>query len=505
MKTLFNYEYRLIAFITLIASFVFSIWGLWVDDVINNDGVEYLRAAELFKVGDWRGAINVFKWPLYPVCIAAISTVTGVGVEFAAHAFNAVMIALVCLAFIAVVIELGADFRTTVAAAAIIILAKLVNDYRPFIIRDPAYLAFYLLAALHLFRLHNHKRTSDALLALGFGVIATLFRIEGAAFLVLIPMLSVSRRMTSMRKRLLVTMLAFVAATALMASFMMWFLSLGGGRVDGLSAGDVFSGGWEQVVSAISDKLNVIEVELLLERSGDYAWSVLLGTLFLIVAVETLKNVTIWSGFLVVWATIKKLVFPRRNCVEPWIWLIVVNLGVLVAFTLVNLFLTGRYTLALSLTLLLAAPFGLLDLYERWRRPVAVGGWFIKFAYPIIVGFIVISGIEGLGLGTNKRHIKSAGQWIGEQTEDGSSLFTNNKILAYYTGKDAANYELAVDWRHLVQVIAQKRFEDYDTVAVRVGRKVSHRADRLKKMIGREPDRMFVNKKNDQIFVYRNR
>lgn len=505
MKTLFNYEYRLIAIVTLIASFVFSVWGLWADDVINNDGVEYLRAAELFKVGDWRSAIGVFKWPLYPVCIAAISTVTGVGVEFAAHAFNAVMIALVCLTFIAVVIELGADFRTTIAAAAIIILAKLVNDYRPFIIRDPAYLAFYLLAALYLFRLHNHNRASDALKALGFGIIATLFRIEGAAFLVLIPMLSVSRRMTGVRQRLFVTVLAFIGATALMASFMMWFLSLGGGRVDGLTASDVFTGGWEQVVSSISDKLNVIKVELLLDRSGDYAWSVLLGTLFLIVSVETLKNVTIWSGFLVVWAAIKRLTFPNRNCIEPWIWLIVVNLGVLVAFTLVNLFLTGRYTLSLSLTLLLAAPFGLLDLYERWRRPVAVGGWFIKFAYPIIVLFIVVSGIEGLGLGTNKRHIKDAGHWIAEQTDESSTLFTNNKILAYYTGKDASNYELAVDWRHLVQVIAQKRFQDYDTVAVRVGRKVNHRAERLVKMVGRQPDQMFVNSKNDLVFVYRNR
>jgi len=155
----------------------------------------------------------------------------------------------------------------------------------------------------------------------------------------------------------------------------------------------------------------------------------------------------------------------------------VVNVGVLVAFTLVNLFLTGRYTLALSLTLLLAAPFGLLDLYERWRRPARPGASFIKFAYPVMVLLIVVSGFEGLGLGTEKGHIKSAGRWIGEQTEAESNLLTNNKILAYYTGKQASDYEVASDWRQVVLVIAQKRFNDYRTVAVRIGKRDSHRAE----------------------------
>jgi len=504
MKTLFNHEFRVIGLITLIASLVLSVWGLWVDDVINNDGVEYLRAAELIKNGDWRASLNVFKWPLYPAAIAAISTVTGMGVEFSAHFFDALLIALLCLAFVATVIELGADFRTTIAAAVIIILAKLVNDYRPFIIRDPGYLAFYMLGILYLFRFHNNARWPDAFKAFGFGIVATLFRIEGAAFVALIPMLAFARNISGYRGRLLVMGLALVTASVLIATFMMWFLSLGGGRVDGVSAGDVFAGGWEQVISSVSDKLNVIEVELLLERSADYAWSVLLGTLFLIVTVETVKNVTVWSGFLIVWSVVKRLIFPNRKCIEPWIWLIVVNIGVLVAFTLVNLFLTGRYTLALSLTLLLAAPFGLLDLYERWRRPVKVGGWFIKFAYPFMVLLIVASGIEGLGLGTEKGHIKSAGHWIGDETEAGSNLLTNNKILAYYTGKQFADYEVANDWRQVVLVIAQKRFTDYDTVAVRIGKRDSHRADRLVKLTGREPDKVFENKKNDRIFIYRN-
>ena len=40
--------------IGIIASVLLSVWSVAIDDVINNDGIEYIKAAELWSIGDWQ-------------------------------------------------------------------------------------------------------------------------------------------------------------------------------------------------------------------------------------------------------------------------------------------------------------------------------------------------------------------------------------------------------------------------------------------------------------------
>ena len=50
--------------IGVIASVVLSIWSIAIDSVINNDGIEYVRAAEFVSSGDWQSAFAVYKLSL---------------------------------------------------------------------------------------------------------------------------------------------------------------------------------------------------------------------------------------------------------------------------------------------------------------------------------------------------------------------------------------------------------------------------------------------------------
>ena len=46
--------------IGVIVSVVLSIWSIAIDSGINNDGIEYVRAAELLSSGDWQAAFTVY-------------------------------------------------------------------------------------------------------------------------------------------------------------------------------------------------------------------------------------------------------------------------------------------------------------------------------------------------------------------------------------------------------------------------------------------------------------
>lgn len=125
-----------------------SAWSVYLDDVVNTDGVLYLRTAPLLADGNWQAAFSLYKWPLYPLLIALVSLIPGLGVEYSAHVLNAALTALGVVIFLSLVRELGADRKTFIAAAIVILLFPGLNRYRAFVIRDAGYIAFYLLALL---------------------------------------------------------------------------------------------------------------------------------------------------------------------------------------------------------------------------------------------------------------------------------------------------------------------------------------------------------------------
>ena len=64
-----------------LVSVVLSAWCIYIDDVINNDGVEYIRTAERLAVADWSGALSAYKWPFYPILMLVVSDTLGISFE----------------------------------------------------------------------------------------------------------------------------------------------------------------------------------------------------------------------------------------------------------------------------------------------------------------------------------------------------------------------------------------------------------------------------------------
>ncbi len=130
------------------ASLLLSVWCVFLDDVINNDGILYLRTAELIGRGEWQAAIESYKWFFYPLLIAIFGKLTGLGLELSAHVLNAGFTALTVAAFISLIRELGGSRSAVTAAVVLVLLFPGLNEYRSFVIRDAGFLAFYMLALL---------------------------------------------------------------------------------------------------------------------------------------------------------------------------------------------------------------------------------------------------------------------------------------------------------------------------------------------------------------------
>ena len=86
--------------IGVIVSVLLSIWSIAIDSVINNDGIEYVRAAELLSSGDWQAAFSVYKWPFYPWLMMWVGDTVGISYETAGHALNTLFFTLVVVFFV---------------------------------------------------------------------------------------------------------------------------------------------------------------------------------------------------------------------------------------------------------------------------------------------------------------------------------------------------------------------------------------------------------------------
>ena len=171
---------RDVRFPAILASLVLSAWCLFLDDVINNDGILYVRTAELISRGEWQAAIGSYKWFFYPLLMAIVGKLTGLSLELSAHVLNAGFTALTVVTFISLVRELGGSRSVVMAAAILVLLFPGLNEYRSFVIRDAGYIAFYTLALLLFVR--NLKGPTWWLTTgwIATMVVATLFQIGRA-------------------------------------------------------------------------------------------------------------------------------------------------------------------------------------------------------------------------------------------------------------------------------------------------------------------------------------
>ena len=154
----------------------------------------------------------------------------------------------------------------------------------------------------------------------------------------------------------------------------------------------------------------------------------------------------------------------------------------------------------MALTILVAAPFSLALIYDDWKTKQ---GHSIRknWLFPVTASIVLIMGIEGLDVSTSKRHVKRAGHWLAVNTPPDSIIYTNEKLIAYYSGRELELYDYAKDHRRFVGRI-KRMSRKHDFLVLRDKTRDQNRLAMLRDQLHLSPIKVFSNKKGDQVLIY---
>lgn len=490
---------RDVRFAAALASLVLSVWCVFLDDVINNDGILYVRTAELIGRGEWQAAIGTYKWFFYPLLMAVVSKLTGLGLELSAHVLNAGFTALTVVAFISLARELGGSRSVVMAAAILVLLYPGLNEYRSFVVRDAGYIAFYTLALLLFVRnlkAPTWRLTTGWIVTM---VVATLFRIEGIAFLLTLGIMQQFGG-TGPRAKIKTAASIALASVVLFAAAVWW--EFGSFSAPGFSVvTDAAQMSWQNFAARFSTNTRAI-AEVAQDRYvADYAPVILIVAVAVIVVVRTLDALTPVYTLLTGHAVYQRLAFPLKEAKSAWLGLVIVHVVVLSAIALVRFIFPGRFPVALSLTLMLAGPFSVAALYEQWRARCGQGvrkNWL----FPVVCVALLVTGVEGLYSPTNKSHLKRAGVWLKENVPAQARLVSNSPVLLFYAqGPAYLKTESVLDWSQMEEFLKTEKWYGYNYLALHAKRRNEQQAAEVWRAFG-DPIASFSNEKGDTVWIY---
>ncbi len=445
-----------------------SLWSVYADPIINIDGILYLKAADAFTRGDFEQALSFHKWPLYPFLISLIHQTTGLNLESSAHALNGLLNILACFAFVLLIREIGAGYVTVVIAALVIVFFPGLNELRSYLIRDHGYIAFYLLSLYYLIRALHIRSIFILFLSMLAMVVATLFRIEGAVFLIAMPIIYLNSRANVVpMNRSLFYSLILITAMILITLFGWWLHvpNVNTGNMH-FSYGNILAG-WAQAGQFLDRKIEILK-ELIIESSSDttgrlvYIW-----TVFGIIFAQVLIILSIPYVYLVWYAFRRDLVFPETHSIRPWKLFILFNFIILAVFTLTKFFLTDRYPLAIAVTFLCAVPFALNSVYERWQAKPR-NTFKSNFGYVLVVLLLLVNIFEGLTSITNKHYLKEAGLWLRDNIPAETRLYTDNLLLGFYSGVPDDRLKVQPSKSDLINQFYRGEWINYDYLALEI-------------------------------------
>jgi hypothetical protein len=492
--------------IYILAAFFSVICSLWISNreaVINSDAICYLQSAATMKEGihvamDLCGQA---KWPLYSLLIAGFVKVTHLPYVTAAYILNGFFSLLTVLAFISIVNFLaGKSLQNNKLlvglSAAVILLAHEWNAVKTYIIRDHGFWAFYLLSILFLLYFFRDRQWRYALAWSASSLIATLFRIEGAVFLLTIPFISWLGIRQPWRERVksFVKLNTLTLVTGIfICGWLLFHHSHATGRL-----GEVqyqLTHGIELLKQNFQLKALGLAQGVLGENGARDATPVLLITLVVWYVVSVAGNLSLIYSLLLLYAWIKKLL-PTEQAARLVLWsYVIINIIVTAVFLGQNMFLSKRYLIALSLTLMLWVPFALYHLLKQWQQQ--------KWPLVLAALFIFISSLGGIfDFGYSKQYMRDAGEWLAKNVSPKAHVYSNDLQVMYYSQLFGNQIFTKAREYHHPHMLEQNQWKKYDYIVLRLEQKDISNAAVLQD-INLMPIQIFQNKRGDQVRIYR--
>jgi hypothetical protein len=477
------------------ASLLLTFWAIYLDPVINVDGIDHVHGAQYFLQGEWSAGFHA-GGTLYSMLVALVSLITGLSVPHAAYALSACFHVLLVLGFIAVVGALGGGRgNMLVLAAAIILLYPALNALRSHITGDMGYWACIAWALAWFMHCAGDPNQRSLHACVGWSAAALLFGFETLVFLMIVPVWwwvhgsSDAARPGGGGKRLL-KIPVVIAGAGLVGCYALWQEAWQSGipltellsRPLGSLADQ-----WNALGEALRFKLEALRTGFLDEHSQKYDDAALLMTvLWLCIGAVVAALGALYSG-----AVVYALVSARRtlSCRVRYWWSVVAVTGLLliVAKVIAGLSATSRDAMTLALVLLTVVPPAVEHLWQSRTDARGARRW----VWPAVLVLLLANGIHGMEPRTDRHHLREAGLWLRANAKTGDSLYTDNPIIAYYSGLEGGRRPADYSWREAMNKVQRNQWSRYDYLALEIPRAKPHREGMLRRYLDIEPIRTF--------------
>ncbi len=471
---------------------------------LNPDGIVYLRAAQAFIEHGFSASMQVYNWPLYPMLIAFIHKATLLSYQDSAIVINTVLQAGITLGFVLLVKELGGNVTTQFFATLIILLQPHLNGYHDDYIRDFGYWCFYLFALWTFIRFIKLPSWNRALLWWLLAMIASLFRIEGVAIMLCLPLAALTDPTRSIGQRcynlLKLYSLSFLILFALIGIHV--FLAEGHPlRIGRLQEIQIYLFNiYHYPVSSLSMAIKNMQEHVLTPLSARGADKLLITGIMGYYLIKLVATANIILLGLMVYAFYKRLL----KIIQPVRWTLVLIVAINVFITayilLLDLFLSGRYLLALTMTLLLPAPFAVAYLYGLWRDRRMIRHS-ISYVFPVVLLVFFVFTVKLIyGMPSSHHYVLDAGRWLKIAPHTEWKVISNNQQLLYHARQNTTDWQhdYLFSWRSLMKQNTQQAHY----LALDINHRQHKPFKQLRQAMGMQPIKIFANKRGDKIYVF---
>jgi hypothetical protein len=331
-------------------------------------------------------------------------------------------------------------------------------------------------------------------------LLASLFRIEGAVFLLALPWLALADFSLAIRARIanFFALFWFVIIVGLL--LLLCYLL----RIDiALSKLTRVNELFDQLQHAMTiigarfiERRQAIASHILPNVAASDAGLILFLTIIGWYLIRLINTLSLGYAFLVavgIW--LRKKYFTDKGRLVLYGYLLV-GFSITLLFLAEHFFLSKRYLFALTLLLMLWVPFILDDLIGQYQQIQK------RFILMISILLIAISAIGGLGsFGPSKFYVKKAGIWIRQNIPRQASVYSNSIQLMYYSEHFGFDIYKQYDAFKATPLLPNIKYYDYLAVQTTHGKNNellpyidSHQLTPLIR---------FANERGDNIFIYR--
>ena len=485
----------------VLVSFILSIWIILTNDTVNTDGVLYVDTAYHIKNWNISAASELYHWNFYPALIALTSKITFLNLESSAFLLNSIFIAGTIWFFLSILKLMGANRATMIAGLTIILIHPYINEYRADIIRGPGFWFFFMWGTYLLIKANETAEYRYAFFYSLVICIGTLFRIEGAAFLLFGPLIFwYDHNHTASKRALLMISAYLIPISAGIILFFVWLIvdnNLPLGRL--LEPSRLIADSYNSLVRDIPQKGNVISSQVLNQKSEDFGHVGVYSILIAILLLTTIKRVTLLVFILSAYSLLKDKIRHSPTI----IWLSFINLSYMFLYLIYHFFLSSRFAMPTALLMALPASFALSRLFQKVDKTE----WKLRTARAMVAILLLFMLLDGLiSTGTSKYYIREAGYWLKENTSQDETILTNMLHVKYY-----ANIRMDLNKRKEViwfgkqlnkSVIDYKAISSADYIAIHTRKIKPHVIQKIEQAVGRKPIKVFSSSDKERLLIY---